>query len=607
VKGVPGFLADLKRRHIYRVAAVYAVVAWVLIQLVGNLTPMLRLPEWAGSFVFVLLLVGLPLALIFAWIQEPSAAPATATDVAPAVTTKLDWVLAGGVAVVIAGILYQSVVGSPNEVQAVLRTVPQDGVISIAVLPLANLSGDSGQEYLSDGLTDEINAVLAKVPSLRVVGRSSAFQFKGQRTDLRAIGESLGATHLIDGSLRRAGDRVRVTAQLIRAADGIELWTETYNHELTDALGLQEEIAVAIAAELRAPLGLAEGQRLISTRPVNVESYENFLRGRALVRRRALAEAIVALEAAVEGDPEFAPAWAMLAQARRTTIEYSPLSRRVDVPIAEAREFIQTTLEQAERAARRAIELDPGHDGGYAALAYIQATRGHYAEADDLFAQALEIDPNNPESLYRHGQHLTLTGRIAEATRAFQRLSALEPLVPIYQFQMGNTLYLSGRNQASISVLEATPDDSPARYYRNFYLAASLSATGRYADAAAALLAVRGEPQTGAEITDFVADLLQRMPLRVESPANLPYAGDFSFVYVYVGAEERAFEGAERSLQVGNAASLLTNVWSPLFHDVRRTERFKKLVRDFGLVDYWRAHGWPDLCVPQGETDFVCD
>ena len=313
--GVAGFLADLKRRHIYRVAAVYTVVAWVLIQLVGNVTPMLRLPEWAGSLVLVLLAVGFPLALIFAWIHEPPAS-ATATDVSPAVTSKLDWVIAGGIVIVIAGILHQLVAGSSNQVQAELVAAPEPGTISIAVLPLANLSGDPQQEFMSDGMADEITTALARVASLRVVGRSSAFQFKGQGKDLRAIGQALGASHLIDGSLRRSGSRVRVTAQLVRAEDGIELWTDSYERELTDLFAIQEDIAQAIAGELRAPLGLGEGERLVSNRTADVASYEAYLRGRSLVRERAVARG-VALGIVGIQMTYWSPAWAPARNTQR--------------------------------------------------------------------------------------------------------------------------------------------------------------------------------------------------------------------------------------------------------------------------------------------------
>ena len=322
-----GFLADLKRRHIYRVAAVYAVVAWVLIQLVGNLTPMLRLPEWVGAMVLALLLVVFPIALIFAWIHER---PTGETSGSSHATTKLDWILAGGVSMVVAALVYQLVTGSAGPPQAANAVIQPPGSISLVVLPLANTSGDPSQEFLSDGITDEINSALARVPSLRLVGRSSAFQFKGQGKDLRAIGQTLGATYLIDGSVRSAGNRVRVTAALISANDGISLWTDSYERELTDIFAIQEDIAQAIAAALRAPLGLAAGELLISSRTSDADSYQDYLRARTLVRNRVLGEAIALLEAAVERDPGFAPAWAMLSQAHRTMLEYSPLSRRAD-------------------------------------------------------------------------------------------------------------------------------------------------------------------------------------------------------------------------------------------------------------------------------------
>jgi TolB-like protein len=269
------FLADLKRRHIYRVAAVYAVVAWVMIQLIGNLTPMLRLPEWAGSLVLVLLLVCFPIALIFAWIRE---LPVTDAPVVPSPTSKIDWVLAGALVLVIGGLVYQGVTGLPGADAAppsnIATAVPPTGGISIAVLPLANLSGDAAQEFLSDGMTDEITSALARVQSLRVVGRSSAFQFKGQSKDLRAIGEALGATYLIDGSVRRAGDRVRVTAQLVKADDGIGLWTDTYDRELIDVFAIEEDIAQAIAGALRAAR-FGGGRRLVSSRTADVDSFES--------------------------------------------------------------------------------------------------------------------------------------------------------------------------------------------------------------------------------------------------------------------------------------------------------------------------------------------
>jgi len=603
--GFSRFVADIKRRHIYRVAAVYAVVAWVLIQLIGNLTPMLRLPEWAGSFVLVLLLVAFPIVLIFAWIHGLPSAEAAAT---PSAASKLDWVLAGGLVLVVAGLVAQLVGGSPGDADA--APLPVSGVvasgngIAIAVLPLANLSGDEAQEFFSDGMTDEITSALAKVPNLRVVGRSSAFQFKDQSKDLRAIGEALSATYLIDGSVRRAGNRVRVTAQLVKADDGINLWTDSYDRELTDVFAIEEDIAQAIAGALRAPLGLVEGERLVSNR-TDVDSYQDYLRGRSLVRGRIIDEAIATLESAVARDPNFAPAWAMLSQAYRSLLDYSGLARRTDVPLDEARSFVQSALDRGERAARRAIELDPRYDGGHAALATILATRGEWPGAIDLFAQAFAIDPNNPEALYRYGQTLNMVGRVADSLRVYEQLRALEPLVSIYQAQTASQMYIAGRNQTAIAILEGTPDDGPARFFRNLYLARAYAATGRFADSATALLALRGEPQASPEAIEAAAALI-RMPRASESPDSLAALGDLNFVYAYIGAESRLMEPAERGLKAGNVITQST-FWSPAWAPARRMEHFKSFARDAGLVSFWRDRGWPDLCRPLGEADFICD
>jgi TolB-like protein len=186
----------------------------------------------------------------------------------------------------------------------------QGSGISIAVLPFANLSGDTGQEFFSDGMTEEIGSALAKVPNLRMVGRTSAFQFKGQNKDLRAIGQALGATYLIEGSVRKAGEWVRVTAQLVKAGDGIGLWTDNYDRDLKDIFATQEDIASAIAGALRVPLGLKPGDTLVRNRTSDVESYDQYLRAKALVRGRGLkplAEAAALLEQVVPAIPTMHP------------------------------------------------------------------------------------------------------------------------------------------------------------------------------------------------------------------------------------------------------------------------------------------------------------
>jgi TolB-like protein len=280
------FLAELKRRSIFRVGAAYAVVAWVLLQLAATISPIFDLPPWVARTVVLVLAIGFPVALIFAWVHQLS--PETDTVARPS-ASKLDWALIGALLVVIALVSYQQL--SPSRT-VITAERPQEGVeaaraasateagaISLAVLPFANLSGDASQEFFSDGMTEEITSVLAKIPDLLVVGRTSAFQFKGQNQDLRAIGQALSATHLLEGSVRKEGNRLRITAQLIQAESGVHVWTESYDRELTGVFAIQEDIAAAIAGALKMPLGLAPGQTLVSLRPKDEETYELFLRG----------------------------------------------------------------------------------------------------------------------------------------------------------------------------------------------------------------------------------------------------------------------------------------------------------------------------------------
>ena len=258
------FFSELKRRHVYRVGAAYAVVAWVLLQLVNNLAPAFKLPDWTVTLVVILLVIGFPIALIFAWTMELKA---PAADGAPvrAAATRMDFVLAGALAVVIGLILYEQLTPSTRArtVQQAGIAAPSPGGISVAVLPFTNVSDDAGQEFFSDGMTDEIMTALAKVPALRVVARTSAFQFKGQNRDIQAISQALHARYVIDGSVRKAGNRVRITAQLVQADNGVNVWADSYDRELTDVFATQEDIAKAIAGALRVPLGLQQGETLV--------------------------------------------------------------------------------------------------------------------------------------------------------------------------------------------------------------------------------------------------------------------------------------------------------------------------------------------------------
>ena len=612
------FLAELKRRNIYRVAAAYAVVAWVLIQLVSNVSPMLRLPDWAGTLVLVLLFVGFPIALLFAWIHQ--LAPERGA-LAPVTTGKLDWVLIGALVVVIALVSYQQLapavgnrtaqIEGANVSAARQASVSTTSAVSIAVLPFVNLSSDKEQEYFSDGMTEEITAALAKVSNLRVVGRTSAFQFKGENKDLRAIGQALSATHLIEGSVRKDGNEVRITAQLIKSDDGTHLWTESYNRELKGVFAIQEEIATAIAGALRVPLGLKEGQSLVANRTSDTDSYQDYLRARALERGRGalepggpLTQAIKLLEGVVARDPNYAPAWGLLGRAYATVPVFTPAL--VNGSTNELRRIGAQSLQKADYAAQQAIRLDPNNIDGMTALGLARRFRGGsgFVQEEDLIKQALSFDPENSDALHQYGIMLANVGRLKDSLASRLRLQAQEPFVPVFNWNTAQVLWENGRNNEAVAILKA----SPPTYFPRVVLAQVYASMGRYGEAADALREVPSGIFLPEELEEAIR-LLRTAPAQAASPQTILSSRLLGFVYLYAGAANRAldyFEGlAEAGVPaLGNYPSLL---WAPAYASLRKTERFKAYVRKIGLVDYWLARGWPDLCHPTGANDFACE
>ncbi len=466
--------------------------------------------------------------------------------------------------------------------------------ISVAVLPFVNLSSDKEQEFFSDGMTEEITSALAKVPKLRVVGRTSAFQFKGENKDLRAIGQALSATHLLEGSVRKDGNQLRITAQLVKADDGTHVWQ-------------------AIAGALRVPLGLKLGESLVSSRAIDPDSYQQYLRIRAAFRGRTGNALIVAnLEQLVVHDPEFAPAWGLLAAVYMNSApgDLELWSR----PVEETHRLLQSTLDKAERAAREAVRLDPREVRGYAVLANIEGYRKNWAARDDLYRQALALDPNDSDTLISYGVELYVGGRLNEGLRLMEQVRAMDPFIPVNNFNIASAMLVNGHTDAATAMLEAELllPAAPAgnRAFRSETLARAYAAAGRFSEAADTILAI---PKTrygdsGKSIED-AARLMRAVPAKVSAPAALPdLPGRLNFVYSYVGAPDRVLDFPERALEAGSSpGNGLRLLWDPRNAPVFKTERFKTLVRKWGLVDYWRQRGWPDRCRAQGVDDFVCE
>jgi DNA-binding SARP family transcriptional activator/TolB-like protein len=513
--------------------------------------------------------------------------------------------LAGAAIVMIALISYQYlalVSAQPGIVAERAAAADPASAISIAVLPFLNLSGDANQEFFSDGMTEEITSALAMVPDLKVVARTSAFQFKGEKNDMRAVGKALNATHLVEGSVRKVGDRVRITAQLIEVGKGTHLWSENYDRRLSDIFATQEEIARTIVGSLMTPLRLAPGGRLVSNRSIDLESYQQYLRAKPLVRARSrgVPAAIRILEPLVARYPDFAPAAAQLAHAYGLTPNYSR-----NASIDELRRVVDEYLPKAEAAGRRAIQLDPGLAEGYVSLARVQVSRGKFLLADNLLSKALALDPSYPDALSGYSNLLANVGRVKEALAIKQQLLALEPYVPSYNVDVAEMLWVNGQNDAAIAKLNGLRSLDVGALSKD--LAIIHAAMGHYKEAADILQ--EGGGGVPPAMAAPAVRLLRQAPAAPAPPQSLPRLGTLGFVYLYAGAPVRSLESYEEWAEAGYFASGGADnalLWHSSYARARKTERFKAFARATGYVEYWRARGWPEFCRPIGTDDFVC-
>jgi TolB-like protein len=439
------FFAELKRRNVFRVAAAYAVGGWVLIQIADAFFPALNLPEWTTRLVAGLVVLGFPVALIFAWafevtpegIKRESEAD-HGTAAAQASARKLD--MATLVGVVLVGVIFAYQQFSPSQPTMVAETpidttTVSNALPSIAVLAFDNMSPDPDNAYFAEGISEEILNVLAGVDGLRVASRTSAFSFAGTDVPITEIASQLDVANVLEGSVRRQGMRVRITAQLIDARSDTHLWSDTYDRDLDDIFAVQEEIANAITDAMRDALGVQSVSVDASTD--DLAAYELFLHGRQLFyqRGRTLATAIESLQAAVERDPGFADAWAYLGAAAAVAPGYN-------VPDYEH--------EQADpirdAALAQALALDPENAQALATSANLMMSRGQdVAQAIAQYQRAVELAPSNSSALMWWGNDLSALGYRAEATERLERAYRIDPLVGIVNGVLGIAYYHQGR------------------------------------------------------------------------------------------------------------------------------------------------------------------
>ena len=586
------FYTELRRRNVFKVAIVYSAVAWLLLQVSDTLGPALHLPEWFVSAVVFLLILGFPVAIVFAWAfdltpeglrRETNADPAAPT--AGKSDKQLNHVV---VAVLVLALGYfvfdkvvidseQDTVGTPTAGQvspqqpAEFESPNADN--SIAVLPFVNMSSDEEQEYFSDGLSEELLNLLARIPELKVAARTSSFSFKDKDLAIPEIASRLNVAHVLEGSVRTHGNQIRVTAQLIQADDGYHLWSETYDRQLDNVFQIQEEIAVAVTEALRITL-LGDAPKIRKTDP---RTYQLFLEGQYLKRqfsRDSLNRAVEAFKQAVEIDPAYAPAWAELADTYLWGGYRDELSREV-------------TAALADQAIQTAISADPDYAFAY----YVRGissifTHNNFEQGINDFQHALELDPDNAFIVAAIGKGAFLTGQYDLAIAQYQAALALEPVVPEFFWFLGRAYLSSGRlddAEASFAKLSSLSSSYRGEYHlwETLLLRGELEAALAKSDGSFRRAIIHHRLGNTAEADEALADLIENAG---------PYT--LALVYGYRGEVDKTFERLNYMLE--NVDYYPTFILTETaFRSIHSDPRWDALLEDLGLREFW-------LAMPQG-------
>jgi TolB-like protein/tetratricopeptide (TPR) repeat protein len=607
-------LAELRRRNVFRVAASYLVVGWLTLQIVSLIAEPLGLPDWTDTLVIVLIGIAFPIALILAWAFEvtPEGVKLTAAvpedqSIAGKTARRLDYVIAGGIVVLIGAIVWQQVARPQAATAPELAARAEAGEgASVAVLPFADMSPDSDQAYFADGISEEILNVLVRIPGLQVAGRTSSFAYRGQDQDLRIIGDALDVSHVLEGSVRRSGTRLRITAQLIRSADGFHIWSETYDREIADIFDIQDDIAGAVADELATSLGLDTGAVSVA-RTSDLAAYESFLHARQLYRDRGQANlelAAAMLTETLARDPEYGPGWTLLAGVYGVMHAY----RQGNNEPAPELQVRWNAL--AVETARRAITINPADAQAHAFLGSALAHNWNWIEGLDMLDRAVALAPNDPDVLDTAAQILRKVGYGAEALELSEHAVALDPQAAIYRNTFANVLASQGRFEESDAQFRAAIDIDPGLRFPYDNLIWSFARAGDVAGTQSALTAMldRGHPAPGDE------DLIERfMAARSLEDVQSLAAESRWFIRILYSLLASDME-YHLSLPWFEAAGDLPRnsedyhpFWLTFRGEIFADARWKDWVRRGGLVDLWRARGFPPQCRPVGADDFECD
>jgi TolB-like protein len=570
------FFSELKRRNVYKVAVAYAVVGWLLVQVATQVFPFFEIPNWAVRLIVLGIVIGFPIALVIAWAFELTPEGLKRTEdvdlVAGRVPKKHAWIYV----IVIAGALslglfflgrYTVHNAAPRQSEA--ATVAGK---SIAVLPLLNESGDPHDEYFSDGLSEELIAALAQISGLKVIGRSSSFRFKDRKEEPKTIGEQLGVSTLLEGTVRKQGDRVRIVAELINAADGIALWTRTFDRELKDIFAVQEEIARAVAESLKVTLLGSQDRPAQRGNPSNVEAHNAYLQGHFHFQRRNLEDyrkAVGYFDQAIRLDPNYAlayterseawsfigdlsgqhePAWSNARSDAEKAVAIAPELAEARAALGWVRFFAEWKFAAGLNELYRANELSPGSSTANDLLARCIVYVGKLDEAERQARRAVELDPLSNSAQSNLARVLYVQNKLEEANAAARKAVELQPTAASgHRYQVFIAIE-RGDSETALREAQLEPDEN----YRRFELALAYYARGDRSAADSAL-------------AELIATSRDKLAYQIAQ------------VYAVRGEKDKAFEWLQIAFDTHDTGMLGLLV-DPLLRNLRDDPRYEAFI-----------------------------
>jgi TolB-like protein len=578
------FLGELKRRHVYRVAIAYGIVAWLLVQVATQVFPFFEIPTWIVRLVVLLTVLGFPVALVIAWAFEMTpeglkrAGDIPPNEYIPRWSTRRFAALILSIAILAAGVpLFQLSRSKPTWLPWT-NAVSTPSQKSIAVLPLLNESGNPGDEYFSDGLSEELIAALAQVKGLKVIGRSSSFRFKDKQEDSKTIGEKLGVSTLLEGTVRKQGDKVRIVAELVNAADGTELWTRTFDRELKDIFAVQAEIADAVATSLELTVLGGKESSAKNAATKSMEAHNAYLQGHFYFERGNLNDyrkSVGFFEQATRLDPDYAVAYAERAEAWAWIGDLSS-GKQKDAWTA------------AGSDAEKAVAIDPGLAEAHAALGWVRFfIEWRFAEGLAELARAQQLSPWNPTANDLMARVVVYLGQFQEAEKLARQAVELDPLAYQARTSLARILFTEGKlDEAEASARKAAEPQPAAAGNHRWQVSVAI----QRGDGEAALREAQLEPNEGYRRFELALAHYVRGERRAadEALAEL-IAKDRDFlayqiaeVYAWRGETDKAFEWLQVSLDNHDTGTLSLFI-NPFMRGLRHDARYKSLLAKIGL------------------------